>query len=165
MGIERQSYVIDYTKILVQYGMVIAIAIISLFTMRMEKMQTLKERITAATCMVAAYIGAAYVLQMPGLGLYTWGVIYTMIIYIIPTIILTFCDSAPAAHIGALAGYAAIVGFKTGTDTFWPFVITLLMLALHSTFTTPNDQKHLKSDLLFFIIGIAQAIGIMAIGA
>jgi len=187
LELERQAYVVDYKIAIGAQLMLLSLLILSGLSIRAPRQigaplvsihSPRAARIAIAASLVIVF--GATTLIISAMGAYTWGSRYILIIYIIPTILniisgdaagqtmprltetlISQSNAAPPAYLGALSGFTIIIGHKTGYDTFWPFVITLLMFTLHATFCTDHTERSPQSQLLWYVTGAAQAAAIM----
>ncbi|MCQ2251570.1 MAG: hypothetical protein MJZ66_10755 [Bacteroidales bacterium] len=128
------------------------------------------------TCLTVATQRVEYI--------YTWGDKYIFSLFILPTwmnvlsgegirtLIPSTSDTfiaktniAPAAYIGALSALVIMVGYKTGNDTFWPFVITLMLFTLEAHFSMKESGGGFLGPIFSYLLGSIQAFIIMFIFA
>ena len=190
LEIERQSYVVNYTVMIIQQVLLLsAMVCANLLSYRRTQGKSplidihspISAKITTAIALTLVFVTTT--LSINAARTNTWGATFILTIYIIPTLLniisgdaaaqisqklsgsfLTKCNAAPAAYIGALSAYTIIIGYKTTADTFWPFVISLLMIALHATFCRNSDDEtnsNTSYQLYWYAIGIIQATAIM----
>ena len=188
--IERQSYVVDYAKVIwLEVMLMLSMICINFLTYQhtdgksplTDIHSSLSARIINATTLIIIY--AITTFSIYAYRPYTRGYIHVMMIYVIPTLLNIFsgdaaskisnrlastffsrCNAAPPAFIGALSGFTIMIGYKTSADTFWPFIISLLMMALHATFCNYNDEdskSNAAPQLYWYAIGIMQAVILM----
>ncbi len=190
LEIERQSYVVDYKMMIIQQVLLLSAMVCSnLLSYRRTQGKSpltdihspISAKITTAIALIIVFVTST--LSINTLRTNTWGDTYILAIFIIPTLLnivsgdaaaqisqklsdtfITKSNAAPPAYIGALSGYTIIIGYKTTADTFWPFVISLLMMALHATFchdTDHDNNSNAAPQLYWYAIGIVQATAIM----
>ena len=190
MEIERQSYVVDYMSVI----WLLALLLLSMLCANMlpywstqgksplvDVHSPILAKTVTAVAMIISFVTATIAIN--ALGTYTKGAKAILPIYIFPTILnimsgdaaariaprlsgtlVAKCNAAPASFIGALSGFTIMIGYKTSTDTFWPFVISLLMIALRATLHKTDDENTPQTNtaqLTWYIIGIAQAVALM----
>ncbi len=116
--------------------------------------------------------------------IYTWGGKYIFSLFILPTWMNIFSgrgistimpstentfiaktNIAPEAYIGSLSALVINVGYKTGNDTFWPFVITLMLFTLEAFFSMRESGVGFRGPIFCYLLGIIQAFIIMFIFA
>lgn len=190
MEIERQSYVIKYETAIIAFLMLLTLMILTDQILKKNSQEgsplvniqsPLGPRIAIAASITTTLIATTFIIKK--MGLYTWGSQYILLIYIIPAILnitsgaataqiserlsQTFTaknNAAPGAFAGALSGFTIMIGYKTGTDTFWAFVITLIIHTLSTiTYENKNEQTY-KHQTIWYIAGATQAAAIMYIG-
>jgi len=112
--------------------------------------------------------------------IYTWGDKFIFSLFIVPTWLnvmsgegikriipsagntfISKINVAPSGYIGTLSALVINVGYKTGIDTFWPFVITLLLFTLEAFFSMRQSGVGFRGPIFCYLIGFAQAIIIM----
>jgi len=190
LEIERQSYVVNYVSAIVAEAMLLLLMLLSdrmLQTPQKDGSPLVNVRSTAGARIAMAisntivFVTITFIIKR--MGLYTWGSPYTLLIYIVPTWLNIFSgaateqisarlsrsfaaqgNAAPSAFIGALSGFTIMIGYKTGTDTFWPFVITLLMFTLSAMFPYNDTETRHNHQIYWYIAGAAQAVAIMHLG-
>ena len=197
LEIERQSYVVDYKAMIIQQVLLLAAMICaSLLPYRRTNGKCpltdihspISAKIITAIALIILFVTTT--LAIRAYRTYTWGASFILTIYILPTLLniasgdaaaqisqrladtfVAKCNAAPPAYIGALSAFTIIIGYKTSADTFWPFVISLLMIALYATFhkdddETPSDetQPHHAPLIYWYGIGMVQATLLMLIG-
>ena len=192
MEIERQSYVLNYKEVLWLLGLLTA-SFISLHYVTHQRADghppltdvhsPLKVKIINTTLLILVLSATTF--SIIALRTYTWGAKYVLTIFILPALLnimsgdataaistrlsKTFvakCNAAPPTFIGALSAFIIMTGYKTGIDTFWPFAISLLMMALRATFINSDDDQTPNStaaQLYWYAIGIIQATALMLI--
>jgi hypothetical protein len=57
-----------------------------------------------------------------------------------------------------LSGFTIMIGYKTGIDSFWTFVITLLMFTLQSA---SADRTINKPQIIWYTAGLMQSAAIL----
>ena len=192
LEIERQSYVVDYKIMIIQQVLLLAAMVCAslLPTWRTQMKSplvnihaTIGSRIIAAIALTIVFTTST--LAINAYRTNTWGAPFILTIFIFPTLVnimsgeaaahisrrlantfLARSNAAPPAYIGALSGFSIIIGIKTSSDTFWPFVISLLMIALQATFHKDDGEtppSH-APQMYWYAIGLAQAVLLMMIG-
>ena len=190
MEIERQSYVVDYTSVIwLLASLLLSLLLANLLTYwNMQGKSTLTDihspisaKIITAVAILISFAAATFALV--ALGTYTKGAKAVLMIFVLPTLLnitsgdaaarmlprlsgtfVARSNAAPASFIGALSGFTIMIGYKTSADTFWPFVISLLMIALHTTLHKTDDENMPRSNaaqLYWYTIGITQAVALM----
>ena len=197
LEIERQSYVVDYISMIwLQASLLTMMLLVCYLSCRNFKDQspllnihsTPLAKVILAIAMTAVYLFITFCFVVKRTN--TWGASFTLLIYVIPTWLniisgdaaarmfpsasdsfFARCNAAPPAYIGALSGYTIMIGYKTSADTFWPFVISLLMITLYATFcskpaddtdnTDKNTPPSAAPQLYWYGIGIAQTVFLM----
>ena len=190
MEIERQSYVFDYKAVL-WLTLMLAASFACVHQLTYQRNEGRSPLTDLHSSLTVRIINAAALLVIIGvttfsiiaLRTYTWGARHVLTIFILPTLLniisgdatarfssrlaKTFfakCNAAPSTFIGAFSAFTIIVGSKTGIDTFWPFVITLLMMALRATFINSDDDgttNDTAAQIYWYAIGIIQAVALM----
>lgn len=192
MEIERQSYVINYKTALIVLLIGIILTLLAALIIRkicgkmpfVDVNSSIKDNIKAYLIIVV--VNLIITIGIYAINTCTWGVRFITEIYLLPLYINTLsgnsasqlseklsqtffskCTAAPPASIGALSGYTIIIGYKTCADTFWPFVITLLMITLQATYNNmpPDDEtpQNNTGQIFWFIFGAAQAVTLMGL--
>ncbi len=184
MEIERQSYVINYTVAFGSVVMLILLMLLSEITFRSQHKYSspfanveskAMPRITMALSVAIVLTTITFVITST--KPYTWGAKYILIIYILPSLFNIFSgaaagqiskrldntfaaksNAAPPAFIGALSGFTIMIGYKTGIDSFWTFVITLLMFTLQSA---SADRTINKPQIIWYTAGLMQSAAIL----
>ena len=190
LEIERQSYVVNYIAALVAEGMLLLLMLLSDRMLQTQKksgsplvnvQSAAGARVAMAVSNTIVFVTITFIIKR--MGLYTWGSPYILLIYIVPSwlniisgaaaaqisgrLASSFAaksNAAPSAFIGALSGFTIMIGYKTGTDTFWPFVITLLMFTLSAMFPYNDTETRHSHQIYWYITGAAQAVAIMLLG-
>ena len=191
LEIERQSYVVDYKAMILQQVLLLSAMICAslLPTWRTQIKSPLVNIHATISARIIAAIALALVLVTSTIAILayrtnTWGATYILTIFLLPTFIniisgdaavqisqrlantfLAQSNAAPTSYIGALSGFTIMIGYKTSADTFWPFVISLLMIALYTTFIydDDNEQPSRAPQMYWYAIGMAQAVLLMMI--
>ncbi|MBQ9213500.1 MAG: hypothetical protein IJ150_06140 [Bacteroidales bacterium] len=70
---------------------------------------------------------------------------------------LTKFNIAQPTFIGALSGFCLLIGYKAGTDTFWPFVISLLIFTLSAIYCIDKRQEKYQHHIYGLLFGCTQA--------
>ncbi|MCR5456276.1 MAG: hypothetical protein K6F33_14945 [Bacteroidales bacterium] len=190
MEIERQSYVFHYMSAIVAEIILLILFIMSDRIIRIPKQggsplvniqSPIGARIAIAISITITLVTVTLIIQR--MSLYTWGSQYILLIYIMPAILnimsgaatvqistrlaKTFAaqgNAAPPAFIGALSGFTIMMGYKTGIDTFWAFVISLLMFTLSTMTYTSDSETKSNHHFYWYVAGAAQAAAILYFG-
>lgn len=69
---------------------------------------------------------------------------------------------APSAYIGTMAGLILMLGYRSGNDTFWPFVIALWLFAFSCMYHVNKNFQRFSYHSYSFLFGIVQAVLILS---
>jgi hypothetical protein len=69
-------------------------------------------------------------------------------------------NSAPPVFSGALSGFVLMTGYRSGTDTFWPFVISLLIFSFGAMYGIDKREEKFQHHVYGFFIGVIQSFGV-----
>ncbi len=187
MEIERQSYVFHYMSAIVAAIILLLLFVLADRMTRVPKQcgspmvniqSPLVPRIAIAISITISLVVITFIIK--SMNLYTWGSQYILLIYILPAMLNiisgaataqiserlshTFAakgNAAPPAFIGALSGFTIMIGYKTGIDTFWSFVISLLMFTISTMIDNNDHETKSNHHFYWYAAGAAQAVAIL----
>ncbi|MBQ3657685.1 MAG: hypothetical protein II956_12710 [Bacteroidales bacterium] len=173
---ERQSYSPDLSRTLYMVVFVFTVFVlfphITKFQFSIKKTDALwdieadtKTKIQYACILTGGYLAVSYMLESVEF-FNTAGAENIFTVFIIPlwlNVIPAKTNYAAPLFIGALSGFILIIGYKAGTDTFWPFVISLLIFSVCAMYRIDKENEKFSHHIYGFLVGAAQAAGIFLI--
>ncbi|MBQ3691165.1 MAG: hypothetical protein II937_15050 [Bacteroidales bacterium] len=189
---ERQSYSLDITAMiqlmLVMFLTLVLFPYLTKFQFSFSKPDALWDiaagfqvRLHYALGLTIFYLVLSYMIDYIKF-FNTWGSKYIFVVYVLPVWINIFSGAgflhffkkwprcflakvnfAQSAYFGALCGFIVIFGYKAAIDTFWPFVIALLLFSISSMYLINNRLQKFSHHLYCYVLGLIQAVIILVL--
>lgn len=172
---ERQSYVLNAAQLLMALMLVIFMVLGHMLISDINKGKTdsslsLPESSKTKKTISVAILSTAFILTtltaLFYVPFYTWGAYLVFAIFILPSLLMLSGKTLlSAGNCGAMSGFTIVIGYKTSTDTFWPFVISLFIFTITVYLNTGKNNTSFSNQAIAYAAGILQAIFIMFIFA
>lgn len=170
---ERQTYAPDLTAsvymTLFIFTVFVIFPFVTKFQFSMQKADALwdkdtdiKTRVQYACILTGGYLAASYMLESIEF-FNTAGAENIFTVFILPLWLNVFPakeNYAAPLFTGSLSGLVPVIGYKAGTDTFWPFVISLLIFSLCAMYRIDKDNAKFSHQIYGFLLGAGQAAAI-----
>ncbi|MEE3447754.1 MAG: hypothetical protein VZQ51_03985 [Bacteroidales bacterium] len=171
--LERQTYAPDLTAAVYMSLFIFTVFVIfpyvSKFQFSAKKADALwdtdadiRTRIQYACILTGGYLAASYMLESIEF-FNTMGAENIFTVFILPLWLNVFSakdNYAASLFSGSLSGLIPVIGYKAGTDTFWPFVISLLIFSLSTMYRIDKEKAKFSHSIYGFFIGATQAAAI-----